>query len=135
MIERIQPDELFESKRFGFTQVVASSPGRLVFVSGQVAWTRDLKVVGADDLGAQAEQALSNLGHALAAAGASPADVTMLRAYIVDYEPAQAAALSPLFDRFFDGSPPASTWVGVAALANPAFKIEIEAIAVVTGPA
>lgn len=42
----IQPSDTFESKRFGFTQVVTSPPGKPVFVSGQVGLDRDLKLVG-----------------------------------------------------------------------------------------
>ena len=61
----------------------------------------------------------------------TPADVTMLRTYIVEYKPEYAAGLGPLFDRFFDGRPPASTRVGVQALAVPGLLIEIEAIAVI----
>lgn len=132
MIEHIQPDGLFPSARFGFTQVVTSPPGKLVFVSGQVAWDRDLKLVGGDDLAAQAEQALENLGTALAAAGATPADVTALRVYIVNYQPEDAAKLGAPFSRFFEGiEPPASTWIGVQSLAAPGLRIEIEASAVV----
>ena len=132
----IQPDELFPSERFGFTQVVTSPPGRLVFVSGQVAWDAELKLVGGSDLAAQAEQALTNLGHALRAAGASPADLTMLRAYIVDYRPEQARDLAPAFRSFLgDATPPASTWVGVQSLAAPGLLIEIEALAVVAARA
>ena len=91
----------------------------------------DLKLVGEGDVAAQASQALDNLGHSLRAAGATPADVTMLRTYIVEYDPKYAAALAPLFERFFEGRPPASTRVGVQALAAPGLLIEIEAIAVV----
>ena len=127
----IQPDDTFDSKRFGFTQVVTSPPGRLVFVSGQVGLDRDLKLVGEGDVAVQAEQALRNLGHSLTAAGAAPADVTMMRTYIVDYRADYAAKLAPHFEKFFDGRPPASTRVGVQALAAPGLLIEIEAIAVV----
>ena len=127
----IQPSDTFESKRFGFTQVVSSPPGRLVFVSGQVALDRDLKLVGEGDVAAQAEQALENLGRSLRAADASPADVTMMRTYIVDYRVEMAAALAPHFERFYGGRPPASTRVGVQALAAPGLLIEIEAVAVV----
>ena len=127
----IQPGDTFDSKRFGFTQVVTSPPGRLVFVSGQVGLDRDLKLVGEGDVAVQAEQALKNLGHSLSAAGASPADVTMMRTYIVDYRADYAAKLAPHFEKFFDGRPPASTRVGVQALAAPGLLIEIEAVAVV----
>lgn len=130
--QHIQPPQLFPSERFGFTQVVTSPPGRLVFISGQVAWNPQLELVGGSDLAAQAEQALENLAHALDAAGASPSDITMLRTYIVDYEPEYAGKLAPHFSRFLGGAPPpASTLVGVQSLAAPGLLIEIEAVAVV----
>jgi enamine deaminase RidA (YjgF/YER057c/UK114 family) len=127
----IQPEETFESERFGFTQVVSSPPGRMVFVSGQVAFDRDLKLVGEGDLAAQAEQALANLGASLAAAGARPEDITMLRSYIVDYDMREAAKMDPHFERFFAGKRPASTRLGVQALAVPGLLIEIDCVAVV----
>jgi enamine deaminase RidA (YjgF/YER057c/UK114 family) len=127
----IQPEDTFASDRFGFTQVVTSPPGKLVFVSGQVALNRDLDLVGDGDVGAQAEQALANLGSSLRAAGATPEDVAMLRSYIVDYRVEYGALLAPHFERFFQGRPPASTRIGVQALAAPGLLIEIEAIAVV----
>lgn len=130
-MQHIQPEGLFPSERFGFTQVVASPPGKLVFVSGQVAWDRDMKLVGGNELKGQAEQALANLGAALEAAGAARSDVTLVRAYIVDFEPRHGAILGPLFQGFFGSPPPASTWVGVTGLAGPDFLIEIECIAVV----
>ena len=130
--EHIQPPETFESARFGFTQVVKSPPGTMVFVSGQVGFDRELVLVGEGDLAAQAEQALKNLGASLAAAGATAQDVTMLRTYIVDYDISQAAKLEPHFQRFFDGTPPASTRVGVQALAVPGLLIEIEAVAILS---
>ena len=117
---------------FGFTQVVASPPGRQIFVSGQVAWDQDLKLQGEGDVAAQAEQALANLGRALAAAGAAAKDVTAVRVYIVDLAPEKIPGIGAAFARFFDGvPPPASTWIGVQALVGPGLLIEIEATAVV----
>jgi len=129
----IQPPELFGSEKLGFTQVVTSDPGTLVFVSGQTALDRDFRAVGGADLAAQAEQALANLADALSAAGASPADVTSLRIYVAGYEPAHAALLGPVLGRFFAGGPPpAQTLLGVQALAMPDLLIEIEATAVIS---
>jgi enamine deaminase RidA (YjgF/YER057c/UK114 family) len=130
-VQHIQPDALFPSERFGFTQVVTSPPGRLIFVSGQVAWDRECRLVGGDDLAAQAEKALENLGAALESAGAGPSDVTLVRAYIVDFRAELGARLAPVFRRFFGSPPPASTWVGVTGLAGPDFLVEVECIAVV----
>lgn len=130
--EHIQPSALFPSERFGFTQVVTSPPGKLVFVAGQVAWDSELKLVGGSDLGAQAVQALRNLGEALRAAGAAPSDLTMVRTFVVDYRPEHAGVLTPLYRDFLAGAtPPASTLIGVQSLAAPGLLIEIDAIAVI----
>ena len=132
MIEHIQPAGLFPSARLGFTQVVTSPPGKLVFISGQVAWDSQLKLQGGDDVAAQAEKALENVDTALVAAGASRSDVTAVRVYIVNYQPEDAAKIGAPFARFFeDIEPPASTWIGVQSLASPGLRIEIEVSAVV----
>jgi enamine deaminase RidA (YjgF/YER057c/UK114 family) len=132
MLQHIQPETLFPSARLGFTQVVTAAPGRLVFVSGQTACDQKGRPVGGGDVAAQAGAALENLGAALAAAGAGPGDVTMLRLYIVGYTAAIAPAVGARVAQFFSGvEPPASTWVGVQALFHPDFLIEIEAMAVV----
>ena len=132
MSEHIQPEGLFASERLGFTQVVASAPGRTIYVSGQTACDANGQPVGGDDVAAQAAAALQNLGLALAAAGAKPSDVTMIRLYIVGYSVELAPAIGKEVGKFFAGvKPPASTWVGVQALFHPAFRIEIEAVAVV----
>ena len=131
--EHIQPDELFSSQQFGFSQVVASPPGKQIFVSGQVAWDKNFKIVGAGDLAAQAEQALKNLGHALGAAGATPADVTSLRVYIPNYKPEDASIVGRAVGGFFGDSPPsAQTLLGIQSLATQDLMIEIEATAVVS---
>ncbi len=130
MIERIQPSGLFPSAKLGFTQVVAASPGRLIWIAGQTACDERGRPVGGTDVGAQAAAALQNLGQALAAAGAGPADVTMLKVYVVGFNRDVASQIAPRVAEFFAGvEPPASTWVGVEALMHPDFLIEIEAVA------
>jgi enamine deaminase RidA (YjgF/YER057c/UK114 family) len=132
VLEHIQPEGLFPSERLGFTQVVTADPGRTVFVAGQTACDKSGRPTGGGDVATQASAALENLGIALAAAGAEPRDVTMIRVYIVGYTPALAKEIGPRITKFFaNAKPPASTWVGVQALFHPDFLIEIEAIAVV----
>ncbi len=127
----IQPDTLFDSSMYGFTQVVTSSPGTLVYCSGQVALDKSGSLVG-ETIATQTEQALKNVGLALEAAGATPADLTHLRFYIPNYEPKHAQQLAPYLDAFLgDARPPAQTMIGVQALAFPGLLIEIEATAVI----
>ena len=132
MIEHIQPPGLFPAARLGFTQVVAASAARVIWIAGQTACDQRGRPVGGGDVGAQADAALDNLRQALVAAGAGPADVTMLKLYIVGLTRDAAAQIAPRVARVFAGvEPPASTWVGVAALMHPDFLIEIEAVAAI----
>jgi enamine deaminase RidA (YjgF/YER057c/UK114 family) len=128
---RINPPSVFRSLEHGFSQAVAASGRTTLYVSGQTAWDANRQLVGGSDLGAQARQALLNLQRVVEAGGGSLADVVSLRIYVVAYESHKAEAIGGAFLEFFSGGTfPASTWVGVAALADPGFLIEIEAVAV-----
>jgi len=116
----------------GYTHAVAIDGGRMVFVAGQVAFDKDGNLVGKGDLRAQADKALDNLVAALAAAGATAADVVKINTYVVNYKPADLAIVREARARFFgDQNPPASTLIGVQALAVEGLLIEIEAVAAV----
>ena len=78
---------------------------------------------------AQARQVFANLSRALAAAGASFADVVKLNYYVTDIS--QLPVARAVRDEYVDTSrPPASTAVQVSALAMPELMIEIEAWAI-----
>ena len=81
----IQPTGL--SKPVGYTHTVSVERGRMVFIAGQVAFDANNNVVSAGDLRAQTEQVFKNLGIALAAAGASYADVVKWTIYVVNFKP------------------------------------------------
>ena len=120
------------SETFSQVVVVRAGSTRTIYVSGQVSVDPDLKVVGPGDLGRQAEVALENLSKALAAGGATFADVVRLGIYIKDYQREQAEIIgAALRQRFVTGKMPASTWLGVTSLALDDLLIEIEATAVI----
>jgi enamine deaminase RidA (YjgF/YER057c/UK114 family) len=118
-----------------FSQVITVSPGltsKTVYVSGQVAVDKDQNLIGAGDLAVQAIQAFQNLETALAAGGATTADVVKLNIYVKDYKPENAAAVSEALRRYFPRQKlPTSTWLGVQALAKEGFLIEVDAVAIV----
>jgi 2-iminobutanoate/2-iminopropanoate deaminase len=129
--ESINPPTLFRSLDHGFSQAVAASGRRTLYVSGQTAWDSERRLIGGADLEQQARQAFTNLRTAVEAAGGTLADVVSVRIYVVDYRPDKAAAVGGVFRSFFTSEvKPASTWVGVAALADAGFLIEVEATAV-----
>ena len=128
--EYINPNSLFPSLAHGFSQVVVASGRKMVFISGQTAWDSKKNVVGADNLLEQAKQALRNVEAAMQAAGGTLNEVVALRIYIVNYQPESASAVGSALREFFaPDRAPASTWIGVSALAVPDFLIEIEATA------
>src|SRR5215472_16536441 len=76
------------SKPPGYTHVVEmTGPGRTVWIAGQLGIDRSGKVVGASgDYRAQAVQTFENLKAALAAVGATFADVVKVNNYLVDMQ-------------------------------------------------
>jgi len=116
----------------GFSQVTVTSGRRTVYTAGQVSIDERGVLVGGDDLAAQATQAMRNVGLALAAAGAGYADIVKITTYVVNYKPEDRAIIGRARAPFFANlTPPASTLVGVAALALPEWRVEIEAVAVI----
>jgi enamine deaminase RidA (YjgF/YER057c/UK114 family) len=114
----------------GYTHVVTGS-GRLIAVSGQVAFDEQGEVVGAGDPAAQARQVFENLRRCLAAAGAGFDDVVKLTFYVTDV--AHLPAIRMARDECIDTErPPASTAVQVVALFRPELLLEVEAFALIT---
>jgi 2-iminobutanoate/2-iminopropanoate deaminase len=129
--EYVNPNSLFPSVPHGFSQVVIASGRKMVFISGQTAWDPRKNIVGGDSVLEQARQAFRNLETAMEAAGGTLKDVVALRIYVVDYHAESGTAVGTALREFFSPqNPPASTWIGVSALAVPEFLIEIEATAV-----
>lgn len=127
--ELINPPELHDTSKY-YTHVVASRAPRTVVVSGQIAVNQRREILGRGDLRTQASRAFKNLKTALAAAGATPADVVKINVYIVDYKQADLAILEEAISECFgENRGFASTVVGVKALALDGLLIEVEATA------
>ena len=129
-LERPDPQGLLRNP--AYSHVVVASGARTIYTAGQVAIDEHGALIGAGDLAAQAAQAMRNVGLALAAAGASYANIVKITTYVVNYRPEHRAVIGQARAPFFaGGAPPASTLVGVSALALPEWLVEIEAVAVV----
>jgi enamine deaminase RidA (YjgF/YER057c/UK114 family) len=110
---------------------VAAHGVKQVFVAGQVGVDAQKRVAGDGGFAAQTERAFDNLGTALASAGGAWADVAMLRIYVVGYDGSQVPVIGQAIRaRFAAGRLPACSLIGVQALAEPRFVIEVEAVAV-----
>jgi enamine deaminase RidA (YjgF/YER057c/UK114 family) len=128
-LELINPEDLHTPQ--SYTHVIAATGSRLVFVAGQAADDMQGKLVGRGDLAAQAHQAFANVGRALAAGGATPEQVTRITIYVVDHRPEYLPVISEARIAVFGDHKPTDALVGVQALAEPGYLIEVEAIAVV----
>lgn len=116
----------------GYTHVVATKPGKVIFLSGQVAMDTQGHVVGKNDLRAQAKQVFENLKTGLASSGATFADVVKITWYVKGYAPGNLGILREVRDAFVNkAAPPASTLVGVASLFQDDYLLEVDAVAVV----
>lgn len=117
---------------FGWTHVVTATPGKTIYVSGQVGVNAKGEIVGKADLRKQTEQTYENIKTALAAAGATFHDVIKMNLYVVGLKPEHVPMLREIRSRYISAErPPASTLVGVSALVGADWLIEIEVIALV----
>ena len=101
-----------------------------LFCSGQLGLVPATGDLVAGDVGAQAEQALRNLGAVLEAAGLTFADVVKTTIFLADM--ADFATVNGVYGRFVTDPPPARSTVAVAALPKGGL-VEIEAIARLAG--
>lgn len=110
----------------GYSEAVVITSGDLktIYVSGQIGEGADLET--------QMRDALSKMERLLKGAGANMEDVIKMNTYIVDYGPQSLEVFRSVRKELLgDSEMPASTLVGVEALALPEWLIEIEAVAVV----
>lgn len=129
-IQHINPASVYNSLNFGFSQATVNTKDGVMHISGQVAWDAQNTLVGADDLGLQARQALANLRHVLADQGLDASDLLRLQTYVVNHSPEKIGPIAAEMMAFYgDVLPAANTWIGVQALVMPEFLIEIEATA------
>jgi enamine deaminase RidA (YjgF/YER057c/UK114 family) len=123
-IRFLNPDAI--PKPGGYTHVVeVTGPVRIVYIAGQLGFGHDGR---AGDFRAQAVQAFDNLKAALAAVGATFDHVVKLNNYLVDIRK-NLPIYREVRDKYVNtAAPPASTTIGVPALAREDALYEVEAV-------
>ena len=115
--------------RRGFTQAWrVEAPAAILFVSGQVPLDDDGNLVAPGDFDGQARRTFENLGRVLDEAGGTFGDIVKVTVYLTDM--ARLPDYGRIRAEYIRGRPPASTAVGVTALAVPGLMVEVEATAV-----
>ena len=119
-IERIGP-----SNGFSQSVVVTANGTRTIYVSGHVGQ--------GDSLAEQSASVLATIAQRLQAAGASVGDLVKIVTYITDYTREDASIFGAARSQVFGSENlPASTLLGVQSLVSDRFKIEVDAVAVVS---
>jgi len=127
-IEKVAATSVFDPPTYS-QAIKVSGAQAVVFVSGQVAYDSTGAVAHPGDFTAQAREAFRSLVAQVEAAGGTVASIVKLNTYLTDIR--HRAELAQVRAEIFGkGRLPASTLVGVAALAQPGWLIEVEAIAV-----
>jgi enamine deaminase RidA (YjgF/YER057c/UK114 family) len=126
----LNPEEL--SPPVGFSHVAVAAPGRLVFLAGETAHQPDGTLAGST-VAEQFAAAAANVAAALAAAGATPADIVSLQIFTTDVDGyrAESKAIGAAYRDVFGPHYPPMALFGVARLFDPAALVELVATAVI----
>ena len=134
-LKHINPPGLFAHPNY--TRVVTvDKPAKLVYIAGQTPADENYQPVHRGDIKAQYLAVLEGLTLQLKAAGASWDDVVFRRMYAVDVPSFMGAMNDPTVQKqlpWDKDKPSPSTLIGITALSNPGFLIEVEIVAVISG--
>ena len=126
-VSRRNPPTMWDMASRGWSHISVVEPGRLAFLSGQVAAKPGHEDVP-NDIAGQAKLATASLSAALHDLEATAQDIVMLRVYVVNAtSEAFGQAITPLRELLGDAMPSITT-IGVQALYKPEIKVEIEMV-------
>lgn len=126
-VSRSNPAIMWDMASLGYSQISVAEPGRLAFLSGQIAAAPGSDAMPSD-FASQAKLATASLSAALENLEESVQDIVMVRVYVVNATTdAFGQVLRPLRELFGDAMPSITT-IGVQALYKPEIKIEIEMV-------
>jgi len=126
-LERVNPSGLSKPAPGTYTQIVKS--GKLIFIAGQTGTNAEGKLAG-PGMKEQVEQVFTNLTTALKSQGADLSHVVKMTTYVTSISEFRSPEVAAIRAKYVGPNPPANTLVQIQQLADPAYKVEIEATAV-----
>jgi enamine deaminase RidA (YjgF/YER057c/UK114 family) len=127
-IERLAAKSVFNPP--AYTQTIKVTGAQtILFISGQVDYNDKGQPGHPGDFAAQARATYSALKAQVEAGGGTLANIVKLTTFLVDIR--HRTELASIREEFLGKKAPASTLVGVTALAQPGWLIEVEAIAII----
>ncbi len=115
----------------GYADGLVGPSGRLLFISGQIAWDKDARIVS-PDFATQFLAALDNVINVVRTAGGGTQHIVKLLAFVSDLDAYRAAtrAIGEGWRARMGKYYPAMSLVKVAGLLEPGALVEIEGMAV-----
>lgn len=117
----------------GYTHgLLADANGKLLFISGQIAWDEKQKIVS-DDFVEQFDRALANVMTVVRASGADAANIVRLIIYVtnkIEYRE-RTREVGEHYRKHMGKHFPAMVLVEVKGLLDDSAKVEIEGMAVI----
>lgn len=130
MVRHFNPAGVWAPNGRAFNQGVIQPEGRVVHVTGQVAWDENSVVVGVGDAAAQLRKSFENVQAILAEVGGTLEDVVSMTIYFLDRD--DLPAIQQVRADFFPApTAPASILIQVPGLVIPELLVEVVPIAVV----
>lgn len=126
-VSRRNPPTIWDMTAAGHSQISVAEPGRLAFLSGQIA-SPPAGAAMPGDVAGQAEMVAANLAAALAELRASAADIVMMRIYVVDATNDRFKQALSGIRALLGAEMPSVTTIGVQALYTPDLQLEIEMV-------
>jgi enamine deaminase RidA (YjgF/YER057c/UK114 family) len=130
-MQLIRSDSLYKDAPYAYASIAPR--GSLIFTAGACPLDDKGQVVGVDDVRAQASLAVANLSTALAASGATLADVLKTTVFVASTEQADLVAAWEVISAAFGDHDAPSTLLGVTVLGYANQLVEIEAVALAPG--
>jgi len=130
MADGFNPNGIWAPNGRAFSQGVIQGEGRVVHITGQVAWDEYSALVGGGDVDAQFEQCIRNTARILEEVGGRLEDIVSLTIYFLDR--ADLPSIQAARARHFRaGTAPVSILIQVPGLVIPEFLVELVPVAVV----
>ena len=126
-VSRRNPPTMWDMASLRYSHISVAEPGRLAFLSGQIAATPGGEAAP-KDLAGQAKLATASLAAALKDLGASAQDIVMMRVYVVDATTEAFQQVGAALRELLGDAMPSITTIGVQALYTPEIKVEIEMV-------
>lgn len=131
-VRYLNPSSTVAQPRGAYSHIAIGTGSEIIGFAGQVGLNREGSLVGLDDVAAQTQQTLANLGNLLTEVDLQWSSILSLRTYVAGPEhlPGYRSAAAAFYAKAFrDNLPPPNTLLVVVALARPEFLVEVEALA------